>query len=538
MAIRNRFGGYVTLSGSHRLPLPGSRNAGPVDHAQLTRVSVRVRSKGNLADLGKELEEIYRSPLRERAYLSRQSVAERFGAAPEDLAAIEQLAQRHDLRVIGRSGPQRTVMLTGQLGDLLKAFPADLQQYHHPLGAYRGRQGPILVPAGLENVITGIFGFDTRPKRRAGRGLRDRLALAAGPGGSVPSSAFAQRYSFPQSSGSTNLDGTGQCIGIIELGGGYTNTDLQTYFSEIGSPLPNVVQFSADGSTNQPSGDPNSADGEVMLDIEVAGAVAPAAQIVVYFGPNQGNGFYDVVNAAVHDTEHNPSVLSISWGESEDYLEDQARQAFSELFMEAASMGITVCAATGDHGTANATADQWDNQIHVNHPSSDPYVLACGGTQIVNGQDVVWNDGTTLAQGGWATGGGISIKFPVPSYQNGIQMPNSLQSGTPGRGLPDISGSATDYYVRVDSGEGASGGTSAVTPLIASLVVLLNQATGKPLGFLNPFLYAHGTNGITTDVVSGTNAIAQTVAGYQAGPGWDPCTGWGTPIGTAILSAL
>jgi kumamolisin len=364
------------------------------------------------------------------------------------------------------------------------------------------------------------------------------MALAVGPDGSVPSTSFAQRYNFPQTFNSTTLDGTGQCIGIIELGGGYTNTDLQTYFSEIGTPLPNVVSFSTDGSTNQPSGDPNSADGEVMLDIEVAGAVAPAAQVVVYFGPNQGNGFYDAINAAVHDTEHKPSVLSISWGESEDYVDDQTLQAFSELFVEAASLGITVCAASGDHGTANATAQEWDNQIHVNHPACDPYVLACGGTQIANGQDVVWNDGTTLDQGGWVTGGGVSVKFPVPAYQNGVAIPNSLQSGAAGRGLPDLSGSATEYYVRVDSGEGPSGGTSAVAPLIASLVLLLNQATGKRVGFLNPFLYSNTTKGITTDVVSGNNAVAQTVAGYQAGPGWDACSGLGTPNGTAILNAL
>ena len=211
-------------------------------------------------------------------------------------------------------------------------------------------------------------------------------------------------------------------------------------------------------------------------------------------------------------------------------------------------LGITVCTAAGDHGTADLKASQWDQKIHVDHPSADDFVLACGGTQIdpQTNADVVWNDGTPFDPedannegDGWATGGGISVKIPVPAYQQAANLPVSLVTGNPGRGVPDIAMSATNYFTRsADGQEGADGGTSAVAPLMASLVALLNQAKQKNVGFLNPFLYAQVANGVVNDVTQGTNAIKDTVQGYTAGPGWDACSGLGTPDGTTILNNL
>jgi kumamolisin len=179
----------------------------------------------------------------------------------------------------------------------------------------------------------------------------------------------------------------------------------------------------------------------------------------------------------------------------------------------------------------------------VNHPTCDDLVLGCGGTQIDAGKDVVWNDGTAFdvnvqGGGGWASGGGISEVFGVPSYQTDAKLPVSIDNGKPGRGVPDIAMSATNFFTRVDTFEGASGGTSAVAPLMAGLVARLNQAKTKSVGFLNPFLYANVAKGVTLDVTSGTNAIPNTVKGYKAGPGWDACTGLGTPNGSAILQNL
>src|SRR5262249_40856852 len=220
----------------------------------------------------------------------------------------------------------------------------------------------------------------------------------------------------------------------------------------------------------------------------------------------------DAISAAIHDAHRKPSVISISWGGPETASEQQTIDAYHELFAAAGALGITVCAASGDHGTADLDAGHWDRTIHVDHPACDDLVLACGGTQIDpgSGKDVVWNDGTpfdpsVLGGGGWAGGGGVSEIFPVPAYQKDAKVPVSLDNGQPGRGVPDIAMSATNYFTRVDTSEGPSGGTSAVAPLMAALVARLNQAKGKRVGFLNPFLYASAAK-VVTDVVSGTNA--------------------------------
>lgn len=530
---------FVSLPGSKRTPLSNSRLAGPVDRSEPATLTVRVRSIGDLEQLEKSVYEESARPLAERKYLTREQLAQRYGADPHDLDQIEEYAHEHDLVVVHRSAAERSVVLKGKLGDLLDAFPADVQIYHHAAGSYRGRRGEIRIPPHLSGVITGIFGFDTRPKRRAARNT-----ASGGPGGQygVPSTEFAARYQFPSEFGGVKLDGSGQTIGIIELGGGFRRSDLKVYFQEIGVPCPTVVPVSVDHSGNHPTTS-DSADGEVMLDIEVAGAVVPKAKIVVYFAPNHGQGFLDAISAAIHDSQRQPTVISISWGGPEAASEQQAFDEFHKLFAEAAQLGVTICTASGDHGTADLDAQHWDEKIHVDHPSVDGLVLACGGTEIKGNKDVVWNDGTPFdvdvhGGGGWSSGGGISVIYPVPSYQQGAKLPTSIDTGKPGRGVPDIAMSATNYFLRVDTLEGASGGTSAVAPLMAALVARLNQAKRTNVGFLNPFLYANASKGIFTDVTQGTNAIKDTCKGYDAGPGWDACSGLGTPIGIAILKLL
>jgi kumamolisin len=534
---------YVPLPGSERTLLPQSRAAGSVDLSEVTSLTVRLRSVGNPQELANKAYKIASAPLGERQYLSHEELDQQYGASQTDLDAVEHYANKHNLTVVHRSAAERSVVLRGKLGDLLSAFHADVQMYHHAAGTYRGRRGEIGVPHELSAIVTGVFGFDTRPKHRAPR--RQGGANHSGPGGQngLAATDFAKRYNFPAGADGKLLNGTGQTIAIIELGGGYRNSDLKLFFQEIGVRPPKVSAISVDHAGNDPS-TPDSADGEVMLDIEVAGAVAPKAKIAVYFAPNNGDkGFIDAISAAVHDSQRKPSVISISWGAPEVATDQQGAAAYHELFAAAATLGITVCVAAGDHGTADLPAGQWDQAVHVDHPSCDDLVLSCGGTQIEGGEDVVWNDGTPFDQnmlggGGWTTGGGISQLFPVPAYQKGLAMPAALGGGNPGRGVPDIAMSATNYFTRVDSAEGASGGTSAVAPLMAALTAQLNQALGKRVGFMNPLLYRNAAAGVTRDVTKGTNTIANTAPGYEAVAGWDACTGLGTPNGAAILSLL
>ncbi|KAH7054788.1 peptidase S53 propeptide [Linnemannia elongata] len=529
---------YVAIPGSGRTLLPNSRPAGPVDLSQVAAITVRVRSGGDIAALEKEVNDQSKQKLEDRTYLTVEQLTRQYGAHAEDLDLVEQYAQKHNLVITKRCPAERSIVLQGKLRDLLNAFPTSVRMYHHSTGTYRGRQGEIGVPQDLKDVVTGIFGFDTRPMHR--RGYRRQRAITThddlGPTKGVVATEYAKRYSFPTEFNGVNLDGTGQTIAIIELGGGFRQTDLETYFKDVDIPLPTVISVAV-GADNNPIGKVNSADGEVMLDIEVAGAVAPKAKIVVYFAPNTNKGFQDAIRAAIYDEQRKPSVISISWGTSEDYLSKRALRAFHHVFLDAARMGITICVASGDHGTANAPLEDWDRHLHVDHPSSDPYVLSCGGTQIGKHGDVVWNE--VFGGDCWTSGSGISRSYPVPFYQSKANLPVSIANSRAGRGVPDIAMSATNYYVRVDSTEMTTSGTSAVAPLMAALVARLNQAKGKRVGFLNPFLYARAPPDIVCDVTIGNNGHPDgDYGGYQAARGWDACTGLGTPNGSVILSNL
>jgi kumamolisin len=276
---------------------------------------------------------------------------------------------------------------------------------------------------------------------------------------------------------------------------------------------------SVDGAATAPTGDPSGPDGEVQLDIELAGSIAPAANIAVYFGGNTSRAFLDTVSAAVNDTRRSPSVISISWGGPETGWAAQDLDAMDQLFQTAASLGISICVASGDSGASDGSTDGTST---VDFPASSPHVLGCGGTRLPpEGAETGWNDGPR----GGASGGGYSTYFPRPTWQTGNDQT--------GRGVPDVAGDAdpaTGYNVAVDGESAAVGGTSAVAPLWAALIALVNQSLGTKVGFVNPALYATPT--ALTDIIAGNNN------GYSCAAGWDPVTGLGTPKGEAVLAAL
>jgi kumamolisin len=387
------------------------------------------------------------------------------------------------------------------------------------------------VPAELADIVEGVFGIDDRPaakphfqRRKTAAGLQPHAA-----GGSFTPPELAKLYNFP-----AGLDGSGQCIGIIELGGGYRTADINAYFQSLGLAVPNVKTVRVDNARNHPTTS-DSADGEVMLDIEVAAAIAPKALIAVYFAPNTDKGFLDALTLAIHDTVNKPSVISISWGSAEANWTDQAKTSFDQALQTAAALGVTVCCASGDNGSGDG---ETDGKAHVDFPASSPSALGCGGTKLVASgttitSETVWNENPTSS----ASGGGVSDFFPVPTYQTTSGIPPSANPDDhTGRGVPDIAGDAdpaTGYQVRVDGQEFVIGGTSAVAPLWAGLIALMNQKLGHPVGFLNPLLYGSlaGKGGVH-DITSGNNGA------YSAKTGWDPCTGLGSPVGAELLHAL
>jgi kumamolisin len=518
---------YVAIPGSKREPLPGATKSGPCDSTELVEVTVvlRPRPGQNVPPLS----ELVASGVR----LTRDEYAARYGADPEDVKKVEEFARAHNLTVSNVNLGARTLKLTGTAESCGKAFQVELSKYKSPEVGYRGRTGFVNIPESLHGIVLSVHGLDNRPQ------AQPHFRIAAG-GQANPNASSSLSYTAPQVGQLYDFPAThglGQTIGIIELGGGYTQSDLDSYFSGLGiSPAPSVSAVSVDGAQNQPTGDSNGPDAEVMLDIEVAGAVAPGAKIVVYFAPNSDSGFLDAINQAVGDKQNNPSVISISWGGPESTYTSQSLQSYNSALEAAAAVGVTVCIAAGDDGSTDGVTDGLQ---HVDFPASSPYALACGGTHLVGSgskitDEEVWDD---LPDDG-ATGGGISATFPLPSWQASANVPPSINPGNfVGRGMPDVAGDAdpeTGYDVDVDGSDIVVGGTSAVAPLWAGLIACFNSQLKTPVGYFNPTLYLKvaGIAGAFHDITSGNNGS------YKAGPGWDACTGWGSPNGAAILQAL
>ncbi len=519
----------VALAGSERIAVPYLNVTGAPDPAEAIEVTILIKPKASAAtapkaeDLGAQLPS-------QRKYLTREEFEAVSGADPGDMAKVESFAHDHDLTTVSVDLAKRSLVLAGTAESMSKAFGVDLKLYKHGSDVYRCRTGPVLIPVSLQGIVVGVFGLDNRPQASPRLRQKHSGPRAAGDTSYTPID-IAKLYNFPAIS-----NGKGQSVAIIELGGGFRSSELKTYFSTLGiAATPRVTAVSVDGGRNKPAPGANSADGEVLLDIELIGGIAPGARISVYFAPNTDKGFLDAITTAVHDRLRKPSVVSISWGSPESKWTAQSLQAFNQAFQDAATLGVTICCASGDGGSSDG---ETDGLQHVDFPSSSPFALACGGTRLESSggaitQEVVWNHGP----GKGATGGGVSEVFPLPGYQAGVGVPVSANpTGNSGRGVPDIAGDAdpsTGYRVRVDGADAVYGGTSAVAPLWAGLIALLNEQLGTPVGFLNPLIYGilHA-RGALNDIVAGNNGA------YAAGPGWDACTGMGSPNGTKLLATL
>ena len=484
--------------------------------------------------------------------LSADEFAAAYGADPGDVSRASERFTDLGLRVLDVDAPSRRLRLRGDVATMERVFGTSLSSAVTARQAHRVRTGGLSIPADLDGIVTAVLGLDDRPQSRSRYRISPHQAVSV----SYTPVELATIYDFP-----TDVDGSGQTVAIIELGGGFAQSDLDTYFSGLGVQSPRVTAVGVDGAANVAGADPSGADGEVLLDIEVVGAMAPGADVVVYFAPNTDAGFLDAVSQAAHATP-TPTAISISWGQEEDAWTQQARTAMDNAFADAAALGATVTCAAGDDGSTDRASDK---QVHVDFPAASPHALACGGTRLTAdpktgtvSAETVWNNGP----GNGATGGGYSVTFPRPAYQQGLPPGNDgAVSAVPigsGRGVPDVAGVAdpqTGYQVLVDGSREVIGGTSAVAPLWAALLARLAQSVGHRFGLIHPLLYAAAPAGGSPAAEAGSAASGTALAAsssssglrditegnngaYSAGPGWDACTGLGVPIGSKLAELL
>ena len=424
---------------------------------------------------------------------------------------VRQFLEDHGITIENLYERTRTLQVRGTAAAMQRAFSVKLARYFGESGdQFRARAGAVYVPDDIASDVTAVLGLDDRNTARP----LNAVAPRAGSTAPLTPLQVAKAYQFPPG------DGRGQTVGVIELGGAFTQQDLDAYLASLHVPSAPVTVVPVMGAVPTSDG-PHGADGEVMLDVEIIAAIAPAAAIRVYFGPNTTAGFLAAINQAFQD---GAQVISISWGAAESDWTEQAMTAYDQTFSAIVSGNCSVFAASGDRGSSDGVLD---GGAHVDFPASSPHVTGCGGTRLTvdaagtRADEVVWNDDPTTSAGG----GGFSMMFAKPGYQKTVP-------GTK-RGVPDVAGNGdpvTGYPVRVDGQNFVLGGTSAVSPLLSGLTLRLNQIAGRSVGDFNAFAYANSAG--FSDVTVGDNG------NFSAAPGWDPTTGLGSPVGGKLLTAL
>jgi kumamolisin len=517
---------YVAIPGSFRAAPQDAMLIGDVADGERIEISIYLKEREADPLVDAKPLKAAEAAGRSAPFATRDQLrAGRIERHAEDINAVAAFADKAGLSLEKQQPERRLVKLAGTAAALQAAFRTKLYNYADGGAPFRVRTGWLYVPPQMAEVVDAVLGFDTR---RAAHAKLARPVDAHAVTGRPPNQ-IARLYGAP----STPRMGAGQCIALIELGGGYRDSDNELAFRAMQLTRPTVVPVSVSGGHNRPGPDPH-ADGEVALDIQVAGAVAPGATIAVYFAPNTSQGFVDAITRAVHDAHNRPSVISISWGSAEANWNAQALRAMEAALRDAARLGVTVFAASGDN---LATDRITDGLAHVDYPASSPYVVGCGGTRLatqgvtITGE-TVWHEreGGT----GVGTGGGISEVFDPPPYQANAGVPRSVNNGVIGRGVPDVAGDAdpgSGYQIVVGGAAGLIGGTSAVAPLWAGLFALINEACGRLAGMPHPLLY--GNAAASRDIIEGDNR--NSGIGYDARQGWDACTGLGSPDGAKLL---
>lgn len=577
------------IPGSRPVHPPGATLAGRAEPTLRLQVAVVLESAGLPAGhpLSAKVHAVDTAWPTQRPNLTLSDL-EALNAPPE--AAVEGVrafARGYDLEVVEASAVRQDVILEGTAAALDRAFQVTQRIFEHEGGTYRAHEEPISLPEPLRGAVVGVLGLDTLSRARAH--AQPEAAPLPAP---LPPAWIARHYRFPDAPDLHHVR-----IALLEFGGGVSLDDVRGYLKDAGIPQGDLrILEVSDGGGRSLGNRPVPADKaraimadwrrgrslteifqahpeagafyeslEVTMDAEIATALAPGAPTDLYFASGGADGWRRAICAASglpyagslplahrHEEDRLPAVLSISWGFQERQLQPMKLRILHLALELAARRGITVVSSSGDRGSRMGGGA--GDPLGVEFPASSPAVLGCGGTALDHREgttvrEVVWHQ--TLLGAEMASGGGMSGYFPRPPFQRGIAVPDP--SGTwiagkdeafQGRWAPDVSALASfsPGVKLLMAGEPfAGGGTSAATPIWAALVARLAAGLGRPLGSVAPALYRLSRSGVLRPVEEGTNDLLPRGSGspqYQAGTGWDPCTGLGVPDGQALLEAL
>ena len=466
-------------------------------------------------------------------FLSPGDFAAQFGPAEADYQSVINFARTNGFTVVGGHSNRTLVDVVGKVSDIERAFHVSLHTYQHPKES-RQFYAPDAEPTVDTNIpVFSVCGLNNYvlPKplyhRPASKSLvTQHMATGSAPFGNYWGYDFRNAYAP-----GVSLTGSGQNVALFECDG-YFASDISSYITATGLPAVTLTNVLIDGASGQPSG--TGGEVEVALDIDMANAMAPGLnEIIVYEAPNDTPAFNLDQLTRIADDDLARQISS-SW-----VIGDSPQ--FAQIYVQFALQGQSFLQACGDEGAYFPGIFQFEDS---------PLVTLVGGTTLTStgpggvwGTEQEWNWG-----GGIAGGGGISLVYNIPSWQTNINMTTNMGSTTM-RNIPDVALTADDIYIWADGvPQPGVGGTSCAAPLWAGFMSLVNQqlaASGKaPIGFLNPTIYslAQSPNFVYTnlfhDIVVGNNTNLVQTNLYYAVPGYDLCTGWGTPNGSNLINAL
>ena len=507
--------------------------AGAVNPRQSLKVALQLPLR-NQAELTQLLHDLYDvSSPKFHKYLSVSEFTKEFAPTAADYKKVVSWAKSKGLKVTTTPPNRRLVALEGSVETINRAFKVQISNYRHPHEQrvfYSADREPD--PAGLSVPLLQITGLSNyvlpRPMHQRGQTAQP-TGPGSGPSGEyLPSDMRAAYY------GKGPLTGAGQTVGILSFDG-YLAGDVTLYFSKTGMssnvPIKNVLVNNFNGACTTPGSTTASTcdDGEQVLDIVNAIGMAPGIQQILFY---EGSSDTQILNQMAVDNK--AKILSSSWGwNPSDAASDDP------IFQEFAAQGQTFVSASGDSGEFNTSTFFF--------PAVDQYVLQVGGTDLTTtGPGGAWAGETAWSQ----SGGGYFDDTPIPTWQ---QLPGVVNSANMGsttlRNSPDVAAEANFDNPTVVNGKLVTGfgGTSFAAPRWAGFLALVNQqsvANGRgTVGFINPTLYNLGTSAnrstVFHDITSGSNPpTVGDGTGFNAVPGYDLVTGWGSPAGAALINQL